>query len=378
MIRLTVPVIEDDDLKAVEDVLRTGFLVQGKNVAAFEAAVANVVGVRHAVAVSNCTAALHMALLAVGVGPGDTVAVPAYSWLSTANVVELCGATPVFVDVLPDTFNLDPERLEAVLRGVTVKVILPVHAFGGIAPVERLRELADAHGAILIEDAACALGTEWKGRQAGAWGTMGCFSFHPRKAVTTGEGGMITTDDADLARRLRALRNHGMDPEATAPDFIMAGFNYRLTEFQAALGVSQMAKLDRIVASRIAQADRYAELLADTPVIAPRSVEGSRHVYQSYVALLPTEAAARRPTIIAGMKAAGVETTIGTHHMPMTRFFREKYGFKPGDFPVADDIAARAISLPMYETLTGDDQRTVVEALLSAIGGEKSRPAIHG
>jgi dTDP-4-amino-4,6-dideoxygalactose transaminase len=257
MIRLTIPSIDEDDLHAVREVLASGYLVQGKKVAAFEQIVADYVGTKYAVVVSNCTAALHLSLLALDVRPGDLVLVTAYSWLSTANVIELCGAHPVFVDISPDSFNMNPDCLKKALErlmtatdsGRRVKAILPVHTFGQMADMPAILKLAELYNIPVIEDAACALGATLHGRQAGTWGMMGCFSFHPRKAITTGEGGILTTNDSALASRLRALRNHGQDPDASSPDFIMPGFNYRMTEFQAALGITQMAKLDRIIAN---------------------------------------------------------------------------------------------------------------------------------
>jgi len=366
MIRLAVPSIDEADLAAVRRVLESGYLVQGPHVAEFERRVAAEVGTAHAVAVANGTAALHLALLALGVGAGDRVAVATYSWPATANVIALCGAEPVFVEVEPCTGNMDPARLaEALARG-PVKAVLPVHAFGGAADMPRIVEVARSAGAAVVEDAACALGTEVGGRRAGAWGELGCFSFHPRKAITTGEGGMVTTDDAALARTLRMLRNHGQDPDAGAPDFVVPGYNLRMTEFQAALGSAQMAKLDRLVESRRAQAARYDRLLAGSPVTPPGSLPGSRHVYQSYAALLPAAAAPRRAAIIAGLKEQGIETTLGTYHMPLITYFRTRYGFAPGDFPVTDDVAARAISLPLYEALAPADQERVVDALVRA------------
>lgn len=368
MIRLMVPVIEDDDLQAVEEVLRSGFLVQGARVKAFEEQVAAQVGTRHAVAVANCTAALHLALLALGVGRGDKVAVTTYSWPATGNVIALVGAEPVFVDVDPATFNMDPERLEAALSTVPgIKAILPVHAFGGIADMKRINAIAARHGLPVVEDAACALGATLEGRQAGSWGVMGCFSFHPRKAVTTGEGGIITTNDDAIARTLRILRNHGLDPDAPTPDFVAPGYNLRLTEFQAAMGTTQLAKLERIVTGRRALAARYDALLAGTVIQAPRFEAGSAHVYQSYVVLLPAAAAPRRSAIIAALKERGIETTIGTYHMPMTTYFRQWGGFKEGDFPVTDDIAARAMTLPLHEGLTAEDQERVVRALQALV-----------
>jgi dTDP-4-amino-4,6-dideoxygalactose transaminase len=368
MIRLTVPSIDEDDLQAVREVLQSGYLVQGPRVAGFEREVADHVGVAHAVAVANGTAALHLALLALGVGPGDRVAVTTYSWPATANVIALVGAEPVFVDVEPGTFNMDPDRLAEALDRAAVRAVMPVHAFGGLADMPRIAAIARSHGVPVIEDAACALDTSVQGRRAGAWGDLGCFSFHPRKAITTGEGGMVTTNDAALAKAMRILRNHGQDPDAASPDFVAPGYNLRMTEFQAALGSAQMRKLHRLVESRRAQAAVYDRLLAGTALSGPATLPESRHVYQSYVALLPREAAPRRAEIIASLKEQGIETTIGTYHMPLTTYFRSRYGFAPGDFPVTDDVAARAVSLPLYEALTTEEQEHVASALARACG----------
>jgi dTDP-4-amino-4,6-dideoxygalactose transaminase len=196
---------------------------------------------------------------------------------------------------------------------------------------------------------------------------MGCFSFHPRKAVTTGEGGVITTDDPELAWRLRAMRNHGLDPDAATPDFVLPGFNNRMTEFQAALGVTQMAKLGRVVAARRRLAARYDDLLASTPLAAPHVVPGGAPVYQSYVTLLPADAAPGRQALIAELKTRGVETTIGTWHMPMIRYYRTRYGYGPGDFPGADAVFARALTLPLYEQLGEGEQDLVVESVTAAL-----------
>lgn len=371
MIRLTIPSIEEDDLAAVRAVLASGHLVQGPRVGAFEAAVAAQVGVPHAVAVSNCTAALHLALLALEVRPGDLVVVTAYSWLSTANVIEVCGAQPVFVDVEPATGNMDVAALAGVLAGLMalpatarrVRAILPVHAFGQLAAMPAILELAGRYNLPVIEDAACALGASIEGRQAGAWGVMGCFSFHPRKAITTGEGGIITTSEPGLARRLRALRNHGQDPEASGPDFIMPGLNYRLTEIQAALGLTQMAKLERIMSARRRLAKHYSQLLDGLPIVLPHPVAEQQHVYQSYVILLPEHSAAQRSDLIARLKERGIESQIGTWHMPLTRYFRSRYGHAPGDFPGTDAIFARALTLPLYESMTEEQQKEVASGL---------------
>jgi dTDP-4-amino-4,6-dideoxygalactose transaminase len=368
---LVIPSIEEDDLRAVRETLLSGYLVQGAKVAAFEQAVADYVDSKYAIAVSSCTAGLHISLLALGVGPGDIVLVPAYSWISTANVVDLCGARPVFIDICPDTFNMDPRYLEKTLEqlwadkktDIRIKAILPVHSFGQVADMPSIFDLAHKYDLPVIEDAACALGASLNGRKAGGWGLMGCFSFHPRKAITTGEGGIITTNDSDVARRLRALRNHGQDPEASSPDFIMPGFNYRMTEFQAALGLTQMKKLDRIITSRGRLAALYDHLLEDTPLQVPIVSRGNRPVYQSYVVLLPEKFAGSRDELIASLKDKGVECSIGTCHMPIATHFRARYGHQIGDFPVTDQVSERSLTLPLYENLSEQEQRQVVKSL---------------
>lgn len=377
MIRLTIPSIAEDDLQAVREVLASGHLVQGSHVAAFEQMVAKYVGCQYAVAVSSGTAALHLALLALDIRPGDIVLVTAYSWLSTANVIELCGAQPVFVDIQPDSFNLDPACLERVLQRLMavsataqrVKAILPVHTFGQMANMPAILELANHYAVPVVEDAACALGATWHGRQAGTWGGMGCFSFHPRKAITTGEGGMVMTESPELVRRLQALRNHGLDPDALTPDFIMPGFNYRMTEFQAALGLTQMSKLERIIAARRWHAAYYDALLSKSPLQVPSVNDHGTSVYQSYVVLLPEQRTTHRQSLIRQLNERGIETTIGTWHMPMTTYFRKRYGYKTGDFPVTDRVFARAMTLPLYEGLSARDQQHICEVLYDVLEG---------
>lgn len=379
MIRLTIPSIDEEDLRAVREVLASGHLVQGSQVAAFEALLAERAGTGFAVAVSNCTAALHLSLLALGVQAGDLVIVTAYSWVATANVIELCGAHPVFVDIRPDTFNMDPSVLESVLKRLMgnretarrVKAILPVHAFGLMAGMTEIMDLADRYGIPVVEDGACALGASLEGRPAGSWGRLGCFSFHPRKAVTTGEGGMIAGNDGELIRRLKALRNHGQDPHSPSPDFILPGLNYRMTEFQAALGITQMKKLDHIISSRKKLAQDYEEFLRETSLTLPVVPPGHSPVFQSYVVLLPKEDSAFRNDLIARLKEGGVEAAIGTWNMPMTSFFRARYGFKKGDFPVAEHVFARSLTLPLYAHMTRSDQEKVTDELKKILAERK-------
>ncbi|MFI5235314.1 MAG: DegT/DnrJ/EryC1/StrS family aminotransferase [Gemmatimonadales bacterium] len=370
MIRLARPDIDAADLAAVAEVLRSGYLVQGPKVAEFEHQVAQRAGVPHGVALANCTAALHLALLSLDIGPGDAVAVTAYSWPATANAVVLCGAEVAFVDIDPVTWNMAPAGLEAVLgTRKNVRAILPVHVFGGMADMLEIMRIADAHGLSVVEDAACALGAVLDGRPAGGFGRIGCFSFHPRKSITTGEGGVLVTSDAAIARRSRALRNHGINPDGAGPDFILPGYNLRLTEMQGALGLTQLAKLDRLLAHRRTLVSHYAEALSGLDLTLPVGLSAEAHVYQAYVVLLPVAGAARRASIIGALKAAGVEATIGTHHQPLIRHFRERDGYTVGDFPVTDTVAARALALPLHSGMNVDDVNAVTERLSVALRG---------
>lgn len=373
MIRLTVPSIEEDDLRAVQEVIASGYLVQGRHVGIFEQAVARYVGTNYAIAVSNGTAALHLALLAINVQQGDLVLVSAYSWIATANVIELCGAQPIFVDIERDTFNMDPDALQNTLNNLMsvpvlakrVKAVLPVHTFGLMADLTKIINIADNYGLPIIEDAACALGADINGKKAGTWGIMGCFSFHPRKAITTGEGGIITTNDPVIAQRLRSLRNHGVDTESRDVDFIEPGFNYRMTEFQAALGSTQMNKLERIIHARQSGAKRYDELLKNAPIKSPVKIKGQRHVYQSYVVLLPDHIINLRSELINQLKDEGIETTIGTYHMPLSKYYSTRYGYKSGDLPVAEEVCHRSLAIPLYETIKQEEQSKVIKHLLA-------------
>ena len=364
MIRLARPHIDDDDIAAVTATLRSGHLVQGTEVAAFESELSSFLGGGHVVAVNSCTSALHLALLSLEVQQGDEVIVPAYSWPATANVVVCCGAKPVFVDIEATSFAMNPDNLVRMLREhPRVKAIVPVHPFGEMADIKTIADVAARSDIPIIEDAACALGSVFEGRHAGRVGLMGCYSFHPRKAITTAEGGAVVTEDTVLARRLRMLRNHGLDPDASAPDFVLAGLNQRMTEVQAALGRSQLRKLATLVASRRSQAAAYNRWFADSRIRTPMARGPATHVFQSYVVLIPEDRAADRDTMIRKLRESGIEASIGTHHIPLQRYYREAFGYLMGDFPVTDSVASRAVALPLHAYLTADEQARVVERL---------------
>ncbi len=343
LIRLAWPDVGPEELAAVAEVLETGMLTAGPKVAEFEAELARACGVAHAVAVSSGTAALHLAVHALGIGPGDEVLVPAYTFPATANVVALAGATPVLVDVDPETMNLDPERIDV---GPRTKAIIAVHLFGRPA---RLEDLPDA---TLVEDAAGALGARRRGRPCGGLGRLGCLSFHPRKIVTTGEGGAVTTNDADLADAVRQFRNHGWAPNRSA-DMPAAGLNFRLSDVLCAIGITQTRRLAELLATRERLAAAYAERLAGLPVDLPGADEGDRHGWQAYVIQVD-----RRDDVLRALREQGIEAQIGTYALHHLAAYAGQ-----GPFPGADRVAARALALPFHSRLTESDLDRVAAAL---------------
>jgi dTDP-4-amino-4,6-dideoxygalactose transaminase len=316
----------------------------GPKVAELEAELARACAVEHAIAVSSGTAALHLAVLALGIGSGDEVIVPAYTFPATANVVALAGATPVLVDVDPETFNLDPARVKVTPR---TKAIMPVHLFGRPAPLE---ELPDA---TILEDAAGALGAERRGRPVGGLGRAGCLSFHPRKIVTTGEGGAVTTNDDELAERVRSYRHHGWTPSDEYADMVGGAFNYRLADILCAIGIPQMRRLDELLAARERIAAGYAERLADLPVHLPAADAGDRHGWQAYVIRLDG-----RDRVMAGLRAEGIQCQIGTYALHRLSAYRDQ-----GSFPGADECFERALALPLHTQLTDAELDRVADAL---------------
>ena len=365
-IPITRPVLGEPELSAIAAVLDSGYLVQGKQVAEFERLVADLVGSQHAVAVTNCTSALRVALLALGIGEGDRVIVAPYSWVATANVIELCGATPVFVDIDPATFNMDATLLRARLEALRItgeidatRAIMPVHTFGNPAGISELVEVAAEYSIPVVEDAACALGSHEAGRPAGSFGAIGCFSFHPRKIITTGEGGMIVTNDAGVADFARAFRNHGQQLVDSSVEFVMPGDNLRLTDLQGAIGVSQMARLAGLVEARSRLADRYDTLLGDLRFEPQR--RGSGAAVQSYVTLCPAGLVAA--DVISELRSRGIEATVGTNAIPFTRYYTERYGIAEEDLPHTVEVARRGVTLPLYPQMTEGDQDEVVRAV---------------
>jgi perosamine synthetase len=364
-VQLARPSTDGDEVDEVAAVLATGNLTQGPKVEEFERAVAELVHARHAFATTSATTALHLSLAALGIGPGDDVLVPDFTFPATANVVIQQGARPVLVDVDPGTFTMDPADLERMITPAS-RAVLPVHAFGLAADMDPIMAVARAHDLAVVEDAACALATTYRGKPVGAIGTLGCFSFHPRKSITTGEGGMITTDDEGLADRIRLLRSHGGRRTGNRFTFEAAGYNYRLSDILAAVGVAQLRKLDRLLERRRAIARRYRELLAGEDRLSlPVLPDWDGHVYQSFVVLL--DPAIDRDGVIRRLAGEGIETTLGTYALHREPLFVERYGYRPGDLPSSHDVFRRSLTLPLYPDMREDDPQYVVGRLTEAL-----------
>ena len=353
--------LEDD----IKDILETGILTSGKYVAEFEESVASWVGVEHGIATSSATTALHLSLSALGVGPGDEVMLSDFTYPATANVVVQTGATPVFVDSGTDDLSMDPEHARA-LVGEKTRVIMPVDPLGQPADHASLEQLGSEADIAVVVDAACALGASRDGRRSGSHGDMGCFSFHPRKVVTCGEGGMVTTGDPDLADRLRLLRNHGARKASTrAFEFVEPGFNYRLSEIPAALGISQMRRIEEILSDRRATATRYdteVSALSGVQVLSPPP--DVHWTYQSYVILI--DESIERDQVISRMSQEGIETTIGTYACHQHPAF-SKWGYRPGDLPNSGRFADTTLTLPLVPRMTNSQIERVVETLSSIL-----------
>jgi perosamine synthetase len=342
-IRLGWPDVGEPELVEVAEVLASGMLTMGPKVAEFEAEIARLCEVEHALAVTSGTAALHLAVLALGLEPGDEVLVPAYTFPATANVVALSGLKPVLVDVDPETMNIDPSKIEV---GPRTKLLLGVHLFGRPLP---LHELPDVP---LLEDAAGALGAKYRGRACGGLGVAGCLSFHPRKVVTTGEGGAVTTNDAEIAAAVQTMRNHGWR-SLSPPDMPAPGLNYRLADILCAVGIPQARRLDELMAQRTRVAEGYSERLKDLPVLLPRADEGDVHGWQAYVLQVDD-----RDRVLAELRAQGIEAQIGTYALQQLGAYTDQ-----GPFPGAAHVFERALALPLHSKLSDSDLDRVAEAV---------------
>jgi len=369
--------IGEDDIQAVVDVLRSDWLTTGPKVAEFEEAFAAWVGARHAVSFSSGTAALHAAAFAARLKPGDEAITTPMTFAATANCVLYQGATPVFADVTADTLNLDPEKAASRITSRT-RAILPVDYAGHPADPDAILELAARHGLVVIEDACHALGAEHRRRRVGSIADMTVFSFHPVKHLTTGEGGMVTTESGEYAEALRRFRNHGISSDARQRqsagqwhyEMVLLGFNYRLTDVACALGLSQLKKLEPNLFRRREIAARYANAFRDLAEVAPPTVRAevnpAWHLYP--IRLNLERLSATRSQIFQALRAENIGVNV--HYIPvhLHPYYRDRFGYRGGEFPVAEDAYERLISLPMFHGMTDQDTEDVIAAVRKIVG----------
>lgn len=405
---VTRPYFTEEESSAVNEALNSGWVAQGPRVAEFERQIARHEGVAEGVATTSCTTALHLAMVALGLGPGMDAIAPSFTFVATANTIVEAGAVPVLTDVDPRTFNVDIPKLEKLIAdryesrggklynretGNVLWGIVPVHEFGLCCDIESVNRIAREHGLLVLEDSACSLGTMLHGKHEGAFGNMSCISFHPRKSITTGEGGMILTDDSALARRMRELRTHGSTVSADArdkgkgfllPEFNEAGFNYRMTDIQAAVGLAQVKKLDWIIQQKRICADRYTALIRESlpELIPPFEPEGYFHTWQSYVCMLNLEALGLsdpeaggqfRNALLAELEDLGIATRQGTHAVHLLGYYKNRFGYRPEDIPGAWACDRLSITLPLYIGISEEDQAHIVHTIRGLLDRKEGR-----
>jgi len=372
-IPLTRPQFDDAEARAVAEVLASGWVSQGPRVARFEELFAARVGARFGVATTSCTTALHLALLLAGVEPGDEVICPSYSFIATANAIRYGGATPVFADIDADTWNLDPDDA---FRRVTprTRAVLPAHQVGLAADLDRFAPFTE-RGIVIVEDAACAIGAIYKGRPIGSHGNLSCFSFHPRKTISVGEGGMLMTDNPEIADHARRLRSHGASISDHArhakkglvtEEYREIGYNYRMTDVQAAIGIVQLTKLDRFLACRRQIAQRYDAAFAGVPAIqTPARPDYAEHAYQSYAICLTPKSRIDRDSLMRGLVSAGVSCRRGIAPAHLEPVYRGRV--PAASLPVSERVSARSVFLPIFAGLSPDDQQQVIATVLGLV-----------
>jgi perosamine synthetase len=375
-ISLSRPYFDAQEQEAVRRVLESGWVVQGEEVEEFEAEIARLHGVRHCVAVSSGTAALHVCYLALGIGPGHAVFVPSFAWPSAANMSRLVGAEPIFVDVLESSYNVDPAdlnlRIERCIKNEInlPKVVVPVHEFGLAADLAPILEVASKYSMEVIEDAACALGATYRSKPVGSFGRLGVFSFHPRKSITTGEGGAIVTNDSELAERCRSWRNHGQRFSDRQRQFLFPGPNYRMTEMQAAIGRAQLGKFERILAKRRALVDQYLKALnscsaLDLPVNHPK------HTWQTFMTCL--KPGVDRASVLQKLAESGIEAGPGSVAGHLGLHFQPQ-----PELPISTSLDRHGLALPLHAGLSSGEVQQVVDALLRALNSAARTPDVSG
>jgi perosamine synthetase len=353
MLKLSHPHISDSAIIAAVDVIKSGALVQGKNVLEFENKLSEYLKIEHVICVSSGTAALHLSLLALNIQKDDEVIVPAFTFPATANVVEVIGATTVLADININDYCIDYNQIRKKITKKT-KAIIPVHEFGQPAQMDKIIEIASEFNLKIIEDAACALGAEFISKKIGTFGDLGCFSLHPRKAITTGEGGIICTNNDVLASKIRSLRNHGIQNIDGNIDFIFAGLNYRLTDFQAVLGTSQLIDLDSDIDHRIKIAQQYNRYFNNKEYITfPETFDNRKMVYQTYHVLLDNKI--NRKDLIKYLTVNGIETNLGAQALNSLSYYVKKYNFDEYEFPNATNAFYNGLALPIGNHITFED-----------------------
>ncbi|MCD4744375.1 MAG: DegT/DnrJ/EryC1/StrS family aminotransferase [Desulfobacteraceae bacterium] len=361
MIKLANPNIPAPALEKVIEVLKSGNLVQGEYVKKFEEALRAYHGVRNAIAVSSGTAALHLALLVLKIKQGDEVIIPAFTFPATANVVELVGATPIFVDISLDDFCINTLKIEKKINSKT-KAIIPVHEFGQAARMDDIKKIAENYDLKIIEDAACALGAEFRNEKVGTFGDLACFSFHPRKAITTGEGGLVITDNDELADKIRSFRNHGIQSIDGKIDFGFPGLNYRMTDFQAALGLPQLKNIEDNINKRTNIANEYNQELADIEWInTPKGLSNRKMEYQTYHVLVKTKI--DRDSLLVYLRKNDIEANYGAQGLNCINFYKKKYKLTIDSAPNASNAFYKGVALPIGNHITNIDIFKIVSTL---------------